>query len=334
MREFVSRGARLAAVLAIITQGAILDYYLIHYNGAAWAPWIIADVVAVVVFLWCFLYAQRYFETYDRLEQDENRRRTTQEWKKGPKIPRAPAILPLVYLGWLVYSSMLVARIVVIFKSFGSTLSGEKFLGTNLLEFVIAGTAGIFAFILAARSRKPTASQKVCLKFLQYHVLLEIIDSVEFLTILFTAEHTLMIPGFVYDMILAFGCINMILPTLGLYQLSATNFNRPKPRENFYIIQTILSTVFGNMPFLIIRVFLWTDHQFTNALFVMKNIIAIVQNIFELMHYFYPEKDHGKKESERGHDGGGDGGKIAVLGVRSTTRIPEKDDLEGATQRF
>lgn len=131
---------------------------------------------------------------------------------------------------------------------------------------------------------------------MQQHVLLEIVDSVEFLTILFTAEHNLLIPTFVFNMILAFTCINFILPAIGLYQLSGSNFSREKPRENFYIFQTILSTVFGNMPFLIIRVFLWTDHQFTNALFVMKNIIAIVQNIAELAHYFskkYEHEEHG-----------------------------------------
>lgn len=147
---------------------------------------------------------------------------------------------------------------------------------------------------------------------MQHHVLLEIVDTVEFLTILFTAEHNLMVPTFVTDMILGFSCVNFILPTLGLYQLSAQNFNQPKPRENFHVLQTLLSTIFGNIPFLIIRVYLWTDHEFTNALFVMKNIIAICQNVVELVHYFTRDEPvHG--------------------GHRKTRKVARKKDLEKNT---
>jgi CECR6/TMEM121 family len=186
--------SRILSTVAVLAQGLILDYYIIHYNGSTWAPWIVADVVTVLAMITAFVYSKRYFVRYDQVEQDENHRKVEKDWKEGDKVPRPPAILPLGYLSWLVYSSLLVARIVVIFKTFGSNLNGEEFWGTNLLEFVIAGTAGIFAFMLAGRTRRPTASQKVCLKFLQSHVLLEIIDSVEFMTILFTAEHNLMIP--------------------------------------------------------------------------------------------------------------------------------------------
>ncbi|OQV24084.1 hypothetical protein BV898_02038 [Hypsibius exemplaris] len=324
MRKLVVVCAKPAAILAILVQGGILDYYLIHHNGWTWAPWIAADVVCVAAIFCCIYYSRRYYDKYDREVQDEKDLELTQGWKdlEEPKVARgAPATLPLAYIGWLVYSGLLVARIVMIFKTFGSTISGEEVWGTNMLEFVIGGTAGIFAFLLATVDRKPTPSQKVCLKFLQHHVLLEIIDSVEFLTILFTAEHKLTLPGYVYDLILAFSCINMILPTLGLYQLSATNFKRAKPRENFYILQTILSTIFGNLPFLIIRVVLWSEHKFTNALFVMKNIIAMVQNVVELIHYFFPEKGHEHKATELGHSESAasriDGGMLPV---------PEEDE--------
>ena len=135
------------------------------------------------------------------------------------------------------------------------------------------------------------------MKFLQSHVLLEIIDCVEFLTILFTSEHHLHLPAFLTDMILGFACANMILPTVGLFQLSTANLNRAKPREHMYILQTILSTVFGNLPYLAIRVYLWNNHKFTNALFVMKNIIAIGHNAVELTLYLRKSKEHERPRS-------------------------------------
>ncbi|GAU95543.1 hypothetical protein RvY_07144 [Ramazzottius varieornatus] len=317
MREYVFP---VLTIVFVTAQHAILDYYLfVHQAFGTWedlVPWIIADVVIVCVLSCIFYYNWKYTRHEIQLRSNRNSSDLLSSYgqasnggknhhvgsmgsfqRQESRLDREFATLPAMYIGWLAYSALLVAKIIAIFKTFGSSLDGKTLWGTNELEFIVTGTAGIFAFLIASRKRTSTPSQKVCLKFLQSHVLLEIIDCVEFLTILFTAEHHLHLPGFLTDMILGFACANMILPTVGLFQLSTANLHRVKPREHIYILQTILSTVFGNLPYLVIRVYLWKDHNFTNALFVMKNIISIGQNVVELTFHFQKSREHHRPTS-------------------------------------
>lgn len=64
--------------------------------------------------------------------------------------------------------------------------------------------------------------------------------------------------------------------------MSSVNFARTKPKEDFTLIQTTLSTVLVNIPYVVIRIYLWHTENFTTALFLMKNFIAIVSNFWEL----------------------------------------------------
>lgn len=139
MRQIITR---VLSILAFLSQAVILDYYIISKMGSAWAPCIIADVITIIVMIWSFIYAHRYFALYDALEHDENRQFACDDGKSkarsGPG-PKTIGILPFIYLTWFVYSCFLAAKIAIIFKTFGSELSGEEVWGTNLLEFVIAG---------------------------------------------------------------------------------------------------------------------------------------------------------------------------------------------------
>ena len=64
--------------------------------------------------------------------------------------------------------------------------------------------------------------------------------------------------------------------------MSSVNFARTKPKEDFTLIQTTLSTLLVNVPYVAIRLYLWHTENFTTALFIMKNFIAIVSNFWEL----------------------------------------------------
>ncbi|GAU94149.1 hypothetical protein RvY_05975 [Ramazzottius varieornatus] len=45
--------------------------------------------------------------------------------------------------------------------------------------------------------------------------------------------------------------------------------------------------VFGIIPFLVIRIYLFTEHQFTESsfIFIIKNVYGILTNLWELHHW-------------------------------------------------
>lgn len=134
MRELVTR---LLSIASVLVQAVILDYYIISRNGIAWAPCIISDVITIAVMVCSFVFAHRYVEQHDAWEQDENK--LLEQGRKKQTSERVAGILPFIYCAWFVYSCFLTMKIAIIFKTFGSDLSGEQVWGTNLLEFVIAG---------------------------------------------------------------------------------------------------------------------------------------------------------------------------------------------------
>ena len=157
------------------------------------------------------------------------------------------------------------------------------------MEFTIGGTAGVFILMLEASEPLTTNAQKHYVRWMQHYVLLEIVDCVEFLTLLFaTAEggpYAEPFPDPLRDIILAFACVNLLAPALALYRLSSRHNRHPESRNRFFLSQTLVGTVFGNLPYFIVRVYLWNYHNLVTGLFTMKNLIGIVQDTKELMAY-------------------------------------------------
>jgi len=53
------------------------------------------------------------------------------------------------------------------------------------------------------------------------------------------------------------------------------------------MVQQILGMFFGNIPFLVIRIYLITQEQFTESsfIFIIKNCYGIVINTYEFVHW-------------------------------------------------
>ena len=57
---------RIFSLLAIVTQAALLDWYLVKYGGSEeWLAWIVADVIVLGVFIASYVYADIYFQQYN-----------------------------------------------------------------------------------------------------------------------------------------------------------------------------------------------------------------------------------------------------------------------------
>ncbi|GAU94584.1 hypothetical protein RvY_06326 [Ramazzottius varieornatus] len=286
-------------LVIVALQAACLDYYLVSFNydpkhesaSYWWITWIVADVLVLALMIATFFLSRKYLHPFEK--RDRNAERRNGEATKCRRSRRGHlGILPHAWIVWLLYALVLVGKIISIFQTFGSGLVEKDVFGINLLEFTLGGTAAVFMLILSTRPKElATAAQRHYLRWMQHFVLLEIIDCAEFLTLLFTevelGTEVTPLPEAMRRAILAFASINILAPTLALYRLSARHNRRPEKTiwRNFYLAQTVVGTIFGNLPYFVIRVILWHDHEFVTGLFAMKNLIMIVTDGRELSAY-------------------------------------------------
>lgn len=195
------------------------------------------------------------------------------------------APLPCGYVTWGFYSVVLVARLCVFFKYFARTLPTSGVFGTNGLKAVIAGSAAIYALLVASHHCDANASnQYFYIKYMEKTVAFEILDSVQLLSILFVEEG----PRFLLsweeeNCILAFGCITLVLPIVPLLQMSYLNYNDKRASEVFNVIHGAMYALFVNIPYLVIRVRLWHLNNFEATVFLVKNAVGIVSALWALL---------------------------------------------------
>lgn len=75
--------------------------------------------------------------------------------------------------------------------------------------------------------------------------------------------------------IIALAAVNIMLPAVTIYKLSASNFGRTYnvPLETLY---KVLHLILVNLPFLGFRIYFWQMFSTDTAIFMIKNVYAIV----------------------------------------------------------
>ena len=158
-----------------------------------------------------------------------------------------------------------------------------------------------------------THAQRHYLKWMQHYVLLEIVDCAEFLTLLFTevelGPEIKPLPEAMRRAILAFASINIIAPIIALYRLSAVHNRSLEKTNRFYLMQTVVGTLFGNIPYFVIRIILWHGREFVTGLFAMKNLIGIAIDSRELVAYVRDVRKGTHTAGDSGSDSSDEGEK-------------------------
>ncbi|XP_055351519.1 uncharacterized protein LOC129597854 [Paramacrobiotus metropolitanus] len=199
--------------------------------------------------------------------------------------------LPLAYISWAIYSSILIGKMLVILLRHGQQLDVKLLFKSNMLELAFVSTACVFAFVVLGHKQIPRGQeqQRAVISYLTGRVLMDIIDSVELLNFLYDdghAEQPKMQPAVKYA-ILLFVSIQIFLPTIGLFQLSGTNFAHDRPRKIWKMIHQMLNLFLENIPFLTIRIYLWSMNQFTEStfVFIVKNVFEITMNDWDFVRW-------------------------------------------------
>ena len=264
---------RVLCLVLIILQGGVLDYYLVIYKDIDWVSWILADIAVILVFITAFIISYRHLQ----LAKDAVIR----------NIPMQTGALPLGYLAWFVYSSLLAVRVAIIFKDFAYDLKEEDFFGPNTLKFNIALAAFVFMLLLLCHhDAEVSSNRKHIIAELTGTVVFDVLDSVDVLDVLFDKEAIVDFPPHMDTAVIVIACVNLVLPTLPLITLSRIHYGHKHTPRDIMMLHKMLLVFLVNLPLLIIRFLLWHLLSKEISIFPIKNLIVI----FLVFHDLYEKR--------------------------------------------
>ena len=194
-------------------------------------------------------------------------------------------MLPLCYISWISYASFLVTKIAFIYKSqIVNELKPDEIFGPQLLKFTISSSCIIFMVLVAAHHDAEKNSQRsLAIKSMCTNTAFELLDSVSFLSLLVFSESKLIYTYDFENFVLSFACINFFLPTIALYQFSLSDFGQVERPLDLTGIYHLSHLAFVNIPYLAVRIYLWSGYGSDVSLFVMKNIIAVIWHLKDVV---------------------------------------------------
>lgn len=262
--------SRIFAVILLVLQGALLDYYLIVKEESSWwFAWIVADAVVLSTWMLTMKISQRNSRKLPQLPCEENKDE-----------------IKLAYLSWIVYSLHLVPKVAILFELKASLLDEKMVFGPNMLKMNLCLTPMLFLFLIYAHhDAKSHSRRRYYLEKMTAAVTLDLFDSVEMLEYLFDKEK---IPIELRNSILAFSCMNIFLPTFALFELKFNKFHESGETSpiSFKFIYVCSFMFFVNVPFLVLRLILWHGYHFDVSVLLAKNALAIVMGVIEIMEFF------------------------------------------------
>lgn len=272
----------LVLLVAVVFQGSTLDFYLIQHNqgSVAWYFWFLADFLVLIGIMSAVFLARRHFRR-SAPSPDQPDDGTPEPEPPHPTLGR----FPLCYTSWLLYSLLLVAKVVLLFRmDVAQVLKDDDWYGIQFLKAVVAVAAVIFLLLVESHNEAGAASeQRTYLHSLCTGTTFEVLDSVTFLGLLFPNETHLTLTYPLENAVLALTCVNFLLPTLALFKLSQCEFGQlPRPL-GLKLLYKLLHLCLINVPYLAIRLYLWSFFGHDVSLFLIKNLLGIYSAVRTLV---------------------------------------------------
>lgn len=279
----------LLLVLVQSAQGIILDTFLITASPHSLGPyfWLISDLL--VMFFFGISMCRSY--TFWKKSTGQNRRvksnsKIAEKMRRPSFFMKHKSLLghhPLSYMTWFAYSLLLVIKISLIFKSeIINRVNPDSFLGPQLMKVCLGMTAIVFFLFVEGHHDAARDSQRFFyIANLIKGTSFEIFDSITFLSLLFVSE-THMIYSFNFEnVIIAFSCINLLLPNFCLYKLSLNDYGSVSTNALLSFTYKILHLLFVNVPYMVVRIYLWVLMDSDVSVFLVKNILHIILTLLD-----------------------------------------------------
>jgi len=271
-------------VLVYAAQSIILNSYMISYSEHSWSSslWYVGDLFLVCLFLatsikaYMYLSKKKLERKTDPVPQGDARKRLRR---------KILGVLPLSYITWICYAILLVSKICFIYKSeIINMLDPKDTFGPQLLKFSVSASTMVFILLVSSQHDAEKDSQRaLAIKSLCTNTAFELLDSVSLLSLLVIRESHLI---FTYDfenVVISFAVVNYFLPTIALYQFALTDFGQVEKPLDLNGVYHLCHMVLVNIPYLAIRIYLWSGFGSDISLFIMKNVIAILWHLKDVV---------------------------------------------------
>lgn len=262
------------------SQGILLDSYILahHHTSSLTYFWLLPD------FLMVFPFVAAMSSGYRR-GREAQRRPSTSSAQPHPLLsvhtrvlgPRAEPVLV-----WLAYAALLVAKVVVIFRSeIPNRIGMDDFLSPQLLKVTLSATALVFGLLVEGQGSWSTVSpeeesREAYIRGLVHGTALETLDSVAFLSLLIQSESQLVLPLKLEQLILGLACFNLLLPALTLVKLSHADYGRSELASRVLpLLYKLTHLWLTNVSFMVVRIYLWAGVSASVSPFLVKNIYHI-----------------------------------------------------------
>lgn len=277
--------SRIVALILLTLQAGLLDYFLVKHQSLKWLAWIVTDLFIIMVWTMAMLGSTIPMCSLFR------------GWLvKNPKGNDFTA----TYVAWLAYALHFVPQVATIFKVFADNLDRESFLDPNFLKLTLSITPMLFVCLVYSHHKcRESFARKTYVQILVSSVTLDLFDSVEILEYLFDKEF---ISSSVEIAIIVFACVNFCLPVLALYELKNNEFRETGqvPTVSFKLLYVCSFLFLVNIPFLVIRAYLWHAFKLDVSILFAKNILGIYFGFAEIYEYYSetrPTRCHGCDEA-------------------------------------
>ncbi|CAJ0932998.1 unnamed protein product, partial [Mesorhabditis belari] len=278
VRGFLDISSFLICLVLIVIQLGLLDYYyLTNLEDKVWYGWFAADVLVLSVMIWLLVLAIKH-----------NQEQMEEMGSIDSKVKYA-------WIGWFVYSCVLVAKIAVCFRLFHHQLpptgidNHDKLFDDHLFKLGLSLSVLIFLFLLESHHYTPLMSQRqLYITYLTTAVCLDLTDTIYFLDLLWQSYKDAWELHLCLEIsILVLAGVNFVLPTFALFKLRFSRF--PRTLMISEKIWALLYVLIVNGPFLGMRIYLYVllevqDHgkRYDASLFAVKNVAMIYLAIREV----------------------------------------------------
>lgn len=269
-------------VFVLILQASILNYYIIQYYKTSVSPyfWFIGDFICLFIFAGTLTTSYRYLTRCRECHPCKGEKSFYLSPKRiVAKFPTTTlGMLPLSYTSWFLYSCMLLAKVIIIFKSeIPERLSPKEAFGPQLLQIAIAMSGIIFLLLIEGHNWAERGSPRymyvtgVCGK-----TGIEILDTVSLLSVLLLPNTEDFLTGTLENAVITLAAFNFFLPVLALYKLSLCDFAAHPFSLPIAVFHNLLHLCLVDVPFLCVRVYLWVYYKQHASIFIMKNVFSII----------------------------------------------------------
>ena len=137
--------------------------------------------------------------------------------------------------------------------------------------------------VAAHHDAEKDSQRAISIKNMCTNTAIELLDSVAFLSILIIKESHLIVDFNFENFVLSFACLNFFLPTIALYQYSLSDFGQVEKPLDLNGVYHLSHMSLVNVPYLAVRIYLWSGYGSDISLFVMKNVIGILWHLKDII---------------------------------------------------